>query len=177
MATLILISGLLNHRNQYFDKLTGTFYCDNEAVVCKYATMEGFRPYSVKQANENDTDILQELRYWKQKIPRGIRIEWIKSNKSNPTTRVGRLNRVADHLAAEQHNAPPPLITQSACPMLPKTHAKLILSWIRHTSNIDKKSNTDTTSQQPKPIFPTELTSQARATLFTGTQSINSINN
>ena len=82
--------------------------------------------------------MLQEVRVWKQKMPKGISVKWIKSHQLNPTTRASRLNRVADNLASEQHQVVTPWKTESIGEMLPQTQAQLITRGVRYTTTLDK---------------------------------------
>ena len=72
LAALIIINMILQKQRGDFSQLQGTIHCDNKAAVNQYNALEGDLPYSIKQANSTDSDILQELRYWKRKIPSGI---------------------------------------------------------------------------------------------------------
>ena len=108
LATLILTASILQKDGTSWENLTGYIYCDNHAAVNQFNKLEGNLPYSIKQANTNDADVLQELRHWKSILPIGIQTKWVKAHQSNLTSRPARLNNVVDKLADTQHSSSPP---------------------------------------------------------------------
>ena len=100
-------------------------WCNNEAAVNRFNVLEGQRHYSIASANHSDADVLQELRWWKARMPIHVHARWVKSHQTNCVTREGRLNRVADRLASMQHDAIGAWATTVKSRMLPQTKAQL----------------------------------------------------
>ena len=68
LEALILTHTLIKSHPENLHDLGGFIYYDNKAAVLKYEQLEGYKPQSIRQATENDSDLLQELRAWKQKV-------------------------------------------------------------------------------------------------------------
>ena len=82
LALLLAIKNTLDPTKDY-KNLTGKIVVDNEAVVKKYNKLQGTHPYSIKSANETDSDILQELRHLKASLLEGIKCLHVKGHQKN----------------------------------------------------------------------------------------------
>lgn len=139
LGSLLLLSHLLKSRGGTWDRLSAVLWCDNEAAVNKFNKLEGKRHYSIASANHADADILQELRWWKNQLPINVRAAWVKSHQTTRDTREGRLNHIADRLAATQHEATGKWATGASSDMLPQTKAQLHLPQGRYTGRVNEK--------------------------------------
>ena len=70
----------------------------------RFNKMEGDLPHSIMEANKTDTDVLQEIRFCKHRLPVQFTAAWVKSHQERCDTREARLNRVADCLALLQYS-------------------------------------------------------------------------
>lgn len=120
-------------------ELSGNIYCDNEAAVKIYNSLEGTTPASIGQATTTDADMIQELWHWKGRLPAGIRATWVKSHQKECKDRPARLNRVVDLLESTQHHAAPPWETKTTHHMLPHTQSQLMLKGSCYTGKIDSR--------------------------------------
>ena len=85
LAVLLAIKDSLISGKDY-SNLTGKIVVDNEAVVKKYNKLQGTHLFSIKSANETDSDILQELQQLKASLPQGIKCYHVKGHQKKPKT-------------------------------------------------------------------------------------------
>ena len=60
LDTLLAIHHLLRQQ-QHTNNLTGVIWCDNSAAVNKFNKLNGKVPFSITDANQSDSDVIQEL--------------------------------------------------------------------------------------------------------------------
>ena len=135
-ALLILHGALRNHKGPLTHD-SATLWCDNEAAVNKFNQLEGERHYSIATANMVDADALQEIRYWKHRLPIPISASWVKSHQKECLTREARLNRIVDRLASMQHETTGEWASTSTSQMLPHTNAQLHLPQGWYTGRVN----------------------------------------
>ena len=70
-------------RDGDFSNLTGIFWYDNKVAVNVFNELEGELPYSLKTANQTDSNVIKELQYWKSKLLPGISTALIKVHQKN----------------------------------------------------------------------------------------------
>ena len=80
LGALLFVEKILKSKNETWQQLTGTMWCDNQAATKKYNELEGTKPFSISTSNTNDSDVLQELRVVKSKIPIKIQAVWVKGH-------------------------------------------------------------------------------------------------
>ena len=80
LGALLFVEKILKSKNETWQQLTGTMWCDNQAATKKYNELEGTKPFSISTSNMNDSDVLQELRVVKSKIPIKIQAAWVKGH-------------------------------------------------------------------------------------------------
>ena len=139
LGALLLLFELLDSQRRTWEKLTAVIWCDNEAAVNRFNIMEGSRHYSIAGANHADADVLHELRWWKARMPVGVRAAWVKSHQHQCNTRESRLNNIADRLADTQHRAAGDWASRATSDMLPQTRAQLHLPQGRYTGRVNEK--------------------------------------
>ena len=61
IATINEIKSLISPTLDKKQNITGTVWCNNSNVVSKYESLEDVDPRSMKEANSDDIDIIQEL--------------------------------------------------------------------------------------------------------------------
>ena len=96
-------------------------------AVDRFNELEGCKPFLLTVTNHNDADIMQELKYWKSKLPITITARWVRSHHNKCNTREARLNRIVDHLAGTQHNKKGYWESKNATKMLLQMNAQLIV--------------------------------------------------
>jgi hypothetical protein len=72
LATLLRILEMMGPDTNLYNQMTGKLWCDNMTAVNKYTQLEGKTPRTMREANEDDNDIIQELRIIKDQLPKGI---------------------------------------------------------------------------------------------------------
>ena len=136
LGALLILHQIMQGQKRRWERLTAVLWCDNQAAVNKFNQLRGRRHYSIASANHTDSDVLQELRVWKDAMPIDIQARWVKSHQTNCDTRESRLNHVADRLAAMQHEATEEWATSTTSTMLPHTKAQLHLPNGRYTGRV-----------------------------------------
>ena len=139
LGALLLLYELLDLQRTGWERLSAVIWCDNEAAVNRFNVLEGRRHYSIASANHADADVIQELRWWKARMPIQVRAAWVKSHQHNCITREGRLNNVVDRLAAMQHGVTGEWASRTSSAMLPQTRAQLHFPQDRYTGRVNEK--------------------------------------
>ena len=121
LGALLLLKNLLSQHGDTWEKLSALLWCDNEAALRKFNALAGTAHYSISAANGTDSDVLHDLRCIKASLPIEVTARWVKSHQAECTTREARLNRIADRLAATQHQVQGPWRSQPTSTMLPNT--------------------------------------------------------
>jgi ribonuclease HI len=138
LAALLKILELMNNDKQFYDDITGILWCDNQTAVNKYNKLEGVRPRSMREANEDDNDIIQELRIVKDNLPKGIKCSWVKSHQTNGKTQQSRLNTIVDKIADTQHTTSGNQKSRNNTSLLPSQQALLVHNGTAVTAKADK---------------------------------------
>ena len=69
LGAIIAAHHLLSIYGDTWRSLTGTPWCNNKAAVSRYNNLRDDLPFSITEANELDSDVLQELCHWKNRMP------------------------------------------------------------------------------------------------------------
>ena len=62
------------------EKITGTIWCDNKVVVKAFNKLTDITPF-LTNANQNNSDVLQNLTIWNERIPATLTAGWVKLHK------------------------------------------------------------------------------------------------
>ena len=127
LRALLALHRLLATQQCKRKKLSGTLWCNNKSAVTRLNNLEDSWPFSLTIANCNDTNIMQELRYWKAKLQVTITASWVKSHQEQCDTKEARLNQIVDHIAGMKHDKQGPWASSRSSKMLPRTITQLVI--------------------------------------------------
>ena len=138
LAALLRILELMGNDIKFYNQITGMLWCDNMTAVNKYLQLEGKTPQTMKETNEDDNDILQELRKLKEKLPKGIQCAWVKGHQMGGKTKESRLNNIVEKIADSQLTVKGKFRSRNNTTLMPAQHALLLHKGTAVTAQLDK---------------------------------------
>ena len=93
----------------------------------------------MREANEDDNDIIQELRIIKEQLPKGIKCAWVKGHQTGSKTKESRLNNIVDKIADSQHTVTGKFRSRNNVTLMPAQQALLIHKGTAVTARLDKR--------------------------------------
>ena len=139
LAALLRILELMGNDIKFYNQITGMLWCNNMTAVNKYTQLEGKTPQTMKEANEDDNDILQELRILKEQLPKGIQCAWVKGHQMGGKTKESRLNNIVDKIADSQHTVTGKFRSRNNATLMPAQQDLLLHKGTAVTARLDKR--------------------------------------
>ena len=129
----------MGNNKQLYKDITGKLWCDNMTAVNKYTQLKGNNPISMREANEDNSDIIQELRVVKAKLSQGVQCSWVKGHQSGGKIKQSRLNNIVDKIADTQHAVTGKFRSRNKTMLLPAQHAALKHKGTADKAKLDKR--------------------------------------
>ena len=103
LAMQLTTKTLASHSHKNF---SCDFYLDNKEAVTKINAVDETYPVSIKQALDEEHDLIYEIKKIRDELPVPSTVQWVKGHVRHPTCIPEHLNNHADWLANEHRKQP-----------------------------------------------------------------------